>query len=173
MMKALGLTSGEYMLATVHRAENTDAPERFSAIIDAIIETSTRLPVVWPVHPRARGLLEKGGHLDRVGKQIQLIEPVGYLGMVELEKNAALIATDSGGVQKEAFFHGVPCVTLRDETEWVELVDAGWNRLASPRDPAGIISAIESSMGTRGESVQPYGTGDAAARIVQAIAGHF
>ena len=173
MMKELGLASGEYMLATVHRAENTDAPERFSAIIDAIIEISTRLPVVWPVHPRARGLLEKGGHLDRLGKQVQLIEPVGYLGMVELEKNAAIIATDSGGVQKEAFFHEVPCVTLRDETEWVELVDAGWNRLASPNDPAGIMSAIESSMGSRGESVQPYGSGDAAARIVQAIAGHF
>ena len=121
------------MLATIHRAENTDHPQRLGAIVDALIATAKTLPVVWPVHPRTRAVLQQAGRLDQLAQSVRLTDPVGYLDMVQLEKYAAVIATDSGGVQKEAFFHQVPCVTLRDETEWVELVDAGWNRLADPR----------------------------------------
>ena len=89
--------------------------------------------------------------------------------MVQLEKHAAVIATDSGGVQKEAFFHQVPCVTLRDETEWVELVDAGWNQLAPPVSEQAISTAVLAAIGTRGANIRPYGEGDAAQRIVQRL----
>ena len=86
-----------------------------------------------------------------------------------LERAAAVIATDSGGVQKEAFFHGIPCVTLRGETEWTELVASGWNRLAPPLNPDSVVSAITSARGSQGDPVQPYGVGDAADRIAEAL----
>ncbi|MBP6320100.1 MAG: UDP-N-acetylglucosamine 2-epimerase (non-hydrolyzing) [Rubrivivax sp.] len=165
----LGLASGGYVLATVHRAENTDEPQRLQSIVAALQDLAATLPVVWPLHPRTRGVLQQAGW-QGTAPGLKLIDPVGYLDMVQLEKHAALVATDSGGVQKEAFFHGVPCVTLRDETEWVELVDAGWNRLAPPRGAAGVAAALRAALGTRGRLVAPYGQGDAAQRIVQRLA---
>ena len=119
----------------------------------------------WPLHPRTRAVLQKAGQLDALAQHVTLIEPVGYLDMVQLEKFAALIATDSGGVQKEAFFYQVPCVTLRDETEWVELVEAGWNRLAPPISAQTVQLAIQDALGIRGQEVRPYGAGDAAGLI--------
>ncbi|MET3134750.1 UDP-GlcNAc3NAcA epimerase [Oxalobacteraceae bacterium GrIS 1.11] len=160
---------GAYCLATVHRAENTEDPTRLAAIVEAFAEFAQELPVVWPLHPRTRGVLAKQGKLEALAQRVVLIDPVGYLDMVQLEKHAALIATDSGGVQKEAFFYGVPCVTLRDETEWVELLEAGWNRLAPPTDAPSILTALRASLGTKGAEVTPYGAGDAACRIVQRL----
>ena len=165
----LALRPGGYVLATVHRAENTDRPQRLAAIVDALERIAGRLPVVWPLHPRTRGVLQAQGRLARLPASVRLIDPVGYLDMVQLEKHAAAIATDSGGVQKEAFFYRVPCVTLRDETEWVELVDAGWNRLAPPLQADTVADAVLAAIGTTGSDVQPYGTGDAAERIVQRL----
>lgn len=165
----LGIEPGNYALATVHRAENTDQPSRLDAIVDALEAVSERLPVVWPLHPRTRGVLKRAGRLDRLAPGVRLSDPVGYLDMVQLEKHAAVVATDSGGVQKEAFFYKVPCVTLRDETEWVELVESGWNRLAPPVSADAVRSAVLSAIGTQGADVQPYGTGDAARRIVERL----
>jgi UDP-GlcNAc3NAcA epimerase len=166
-LAALGVMPGQYLLATVHRAENTDALPRLAAIVQALRRfAAERLPVVWPLHPRTRAVLRNAG-LDSTG--LKLIDPVGYLDMVRLERNAALIATDSGGVQKEAFFHRVPCVTLRDETEWVELLQAGWNRLAPPQAAETLFAALAAALGTRGSEVCPYGQGDAALRIVQRL----
>lgn len=166
----LGLKPKKYMLVTIHRAENTDHPHRLAAIIDALEAMVETLPVVWPLHPRTRAVLKQVGRLEALAQRVHLIEPVGYLDMVQLVKYAALIATDSGGVQKEAFFYQVPCVTLRDETEWVELVHAGWNRLAPPVSAMKLARTITRALGDRGKPVKPYGDGDAARRIVERLA---
>jgi UDP-GlcNAc3NAcA epimerase len=167
LLQQLGLKPKNYLLATIHRAENTDHPGRLAAIVKAFEATVEKLPVVWPLHPRTRAVLQQAGLLDGLSQCVTLIEPVGYLAMVQLEKYAALITTDSGGVQKEAFFYQVPCVTLRDETEWVELVEAGWNRLAPPISTQFVLSAIQAGIGTKGKDIKPYGQGDAANRIVE------
>lgn len=164
-----GLVAEKYLLATVHRAENTDHTARLVAIVDAFEAMASGMPVVWPLHPRTRAVLAQMRKLEQLSRKIVLIDPVGYMDMVQLEKYAALIATDSGGLQKEAFFYGVPCVTLRDETEWGELIDSGWNRLAPPTDAASLASAIHAALGTKGQAIRPYGSGDAARRIVECL----
>lgn len=169
LLGKLGFKPKGYVLATIHRAENTDHPQRLSAIVDALEATAQTLPVVWPLHPRTRGVLQQAGRLESLAKHVTLIDPVGYIDMVQLEKYAALIATDSGGVQKEAFFYQVPCVTLRDETEWVELVAAGWNRLAPPTSVAVLNQAINAALGSSGQAVMPYGSGDAAQKIAAVL----
>ncbi len=121
----LNLTPKNYLLATVHRAENTDDPERLGNILSAFNQIQETL--IWPVHPRTRKKLEEMHW--QPGDHIKLIDPVGYLDMAQLEENARMIITDSGGIQKEAFWLQVPCITLRDETEWVETVKAGWNKI--------------------------------------------
>ncbi len=165
----LGLAAKEYVLATVHRAENTGDRQRLRAIIGGLNSIAGQTTVVWPVHPRIRNLLQQSKMQKLLHEGIRLIEPVGYLDMVMLEQNAALIATDSGGVQKEAFFHRVPCVTLRAETEWTELIDAGWNRLAPPTDEQRLGQVIVDAIGSRGRDVRPYGDGQAARLIVERL----
>ena len=172
LLAKLQLSPKSYVLATIHRAENTDHAGRLLAIADALEEVAKTLPVVWPLHPRTRAALQKAGRLAQLEQCVTLIDPVGYIDMVQLEKFAAVIATDSGGVQKEAFFHQVPCVTLRDETEWVELVEAGWNKLVSPDSAQAIALAIQASLGSQGATLQPYGAGDAAKQIVQCLIEH-
>jgi UDP-GlcNAc3NAcA epimerase len=164
-----GLDRGTpFVLATVHRQENTDDPARLAAIIEGLAAVTSTLPVVLPLHPRTRGRLKNAG-LGTALDRLTLLEPLGYLDMVLLEKKAALIATDSGGVQKEAFFHGVPCVTLRDETEWVELVDAGWNRVVPPLSSMAVSGAVQAALGSTGQSVTPYGDGNASAQIIAGL----
>ena len=170
LLQTHGLEPEGYALVTIHRAENADVPNRLTVIVDAVESIAADLPVVWPVHPRTREALGAIGRLESLAERVTLISPVGYLKMVQLEKHAALIATDSGGVQKEAFFHRVPCVTLRDETEWIELIEAGWNRLAPPTDAGVVTRALRDALGSTGSSVQLYGAGDAATRIVKHLA---
>ena len=172
ILEELALASGEYALATVHRQENTDDPGRLRCIVDALVEVARDLPVVLPLHPRTRAALDAAGLLDRAERALQVAPPLGYLDMVRLERHACVIATDSGGVQKEAFFHGVPCVTLRDETEWVELVDAGWNRLAAPTDAASVVATVRTAIAERRHTrVRPtvYGTGTAAEAVAAGL----
>lgn len=161
------LVSKSYVLATVHRAENTDDALRLSAIFEGLGAVDSE--VVLPLHPRTRRKLSE--FQVSIPRNVKLIEPVGYLDMVMLEKQAAVIATDSGGVQKEAFFYGVPCVTLRDETEWRELVDAGWNRVVSPQSGEVIAAAIKGSRDSRGRDIRPYGDGHAGEAIALGLAG--
>ena len=169
ILEAHGLAPRSYFLATVHRAENTDDPVRLRALFQGLADVSARHPVVLPLHPRTRKLLA-GLNLP-VPASLRMIEPVGFLDMLVLEKNALSIATDSGGVQKEAYFHRVPCVTLREETEWVELIEAGANRLAPPRDAATVAHAIEASLQTpaRAFDGELYGRGDAAQKIAASL----
>jgi UDP-N-acetylglucosamine 2-epimerase len=124
-LQRFGLDPKGYLLATVHRAENTDDPERLAGILQAF--NLLEEPMVWPVHPRTRQKLVEAGY--QPATHVHLIEPVGPIEMASLEQTALLILTDSGGMQKEAMWLGVPCVTLRDETEWIETVEAGWNIL--------------------------------------------
>jgi len=169
ILQKLGVKAGGYMLTTIHRAENTDNPERLHVILSALREVAKEMPVIWPVHPRTGQQIYERGLGRMLGGGVQLIEPVGYLDMIMLEQRSAVIATDSGGVQKEAFFCGVPCVTVRDETEWVELVASGWNRIAPPTDVSSVAGAILESIGTKGRLVSPYGSGDAGKKITNIL----
>jgi UDP-GlcNAc3NAcA epimerase len=174
VLDRLGLEPAGYVLATIHRVGNTDCPSRLATIVRALADVAGQLPVVWPVHPRARRAIRSHpdlGDLLSSPARLHLIDPVGYLDMLRLERFAAVVATDSGGVQKEAFFVGVPCVTLREETEWTELVDSGWNRLAPPRSAEEVSTAIVSAIGTTGAEISPYGDGRAAQRIVERLIG--
>jgi len=166
IVERLGLTAGQYVLATIHRAENTDDPARLGAIVKGLVDVSATRRVVFPVHPRTRSSLEQAG-IGTAG--LDIVEPLGFLDMLRLEMDAAVIATDSGGVQKEAFFHRVPCVTLREETEWMELVASGWNRLVPPRNSADIAAAVLAAAGCLGQDVSPYGHGAAADVIARAL----
>lgn len=172
ILERWNLNRKEYVLATIHRAENTDDPTRLRAILGGLARVAATLPVVLPVHPRTRAALARENLLDAVGRCLRLTEPVGYLDMVLLEKHARLVATDSGGVQKEAFFYRVPCVSLRDETEWVELVDLGWNWVVPPRNERDVARALEAWLDhPGGREAYPYGRGEAARKIVGYLEG--
>jgi UDP-N-acetylglucosamine 2-epimerase len=164
VLERLQLKPGSYTLVTVHRASNTDDRDRLTRILNAL-NAMTREIVVFPVHPRTRAVLQDlpmqwAAHVKRV-------DPVGYLDMLVLEQNARLIATDSGGVQREAYFLGVPCVTLRDETEWTETVQAGWNTLVGA-DPDRILAAWS---GFTPPAARPpiFGDGHAGERIAELV----
>jgi UDP-GlcNAc3NAcA epimerase len=170
ILSRLGLGAKAFYLATVHRAENTDDPGRLAQVLEALGRLAR--PVVLPLHPRTRKTL--GAGLERLGGCVRAIEPVPYLDMLVLEKSARMILTDSGGVQKEAYWFGVPCVTLRDETEWVELAEAGCNRIVGTSAPA-IVAAVEAfeSAGAALPQDRPqdlYGDGAAAEKVVRILA---
>lgn len=168
ILNRLGVDPGRYILATIHRQENTDNREKLACIIDALIDAAKAMPVLLPVHPRTRHALKTAGLLENSSERLRLIEPVGYLDMVMLERHAWCITTDSGGVQKEAYFFGVPCLTLRDETEWVETVESGWNTLAGSK-PSGLVDMAQ-TIATRGtERPNYFGDGEAAERIVACL----
>ena len=166
----LGLQSNDYILATIHRAENTDDHKRIRAIVSAMQEMAVDKSIVFPLHPRTRNTLKKLDLLEGLQSVVKLIDPVGYLDMVMLEKHATLIVTDSGGVQKEAFFHQVPCVTLRDETEWIELVELGWNRLVLHTDLKTLPETCNGAIGQVGRDAKPYGDGNSANKILEIMA---
>ena len=155
-----------FLLATIHRAENTDNPVRLKNIFQGL--SALPFPVILPLHPRTRKQIndKHSSLIAHSSSGITFVDPVGYLEMVWLEQNAKVIVTDSGGVQKEAYFYGVPCVTVREETEWVELVDAGWNRLAPPLS-SDVAQVVSDAIGSKGKDCQLYGNGDAAEKILE------
>jgi UDP-N-acetylglucosamine 2-epimerase len=167
LLEQLSVRPGRYLVATIHRGENTDDPERLGGIVQALNNVSEE--VVFPVHPRTRKVLDTGN--SRLGSHVKMIEPLGYMEMVALSASARAILTDSGGLQKEAYWLGVPCVTLRDETEWVETVASGWNRLAGC-SPEKISNAIASTFERPEARGSLYGEGCVAAKCVDLIEKH-
>jgi UDP-GlcNAc3NAcA epimerase len=163
VLSDLGIRPGAYHLLTVHRAENVGRPERLLAILRGIAASDRA--VIFPAHPRTQAALRAAG-VDP-GPSIRMIDPVGYLEMLVLEEGAEAIVTDSGGVQKEAYFAGRPCITLRDTTEWTETVAAGWNVLVGT-DSEKIADAVRNFRPT---SARPtlFGDGHAAEKVVEAI----
>lgn len=170
ILERMQLASGRYALATVHRQENTDDRDRLRSILDALGEIAAGDgPVVLPLHPRTQSMLDKWGMTPPPTEHLRVVPPVGYLDMVALETSARAILTDSGGIQKEAFFAKVPCITLRDETEWVELVDMGVNQVVGA-DAGAIVAAYHRALQTPYPAVENvYGDGLAAEKIVAAL----
>lgn len=166
LLSDLGIESKKFALATLHRAENVDDKARLSNILKGLGHYEN--PIILPLHPRTKKMLES--FAITIPQNIKIIDPVGYLDMILLEKHAALIATDSGGVQKEAYFHKTPCITLRDQTEWIELVEHGANILTGA-DADAIISALKKS-----STINPtvfdtplYGNGTTGTAIINSL----
>jgi UDP-N-acetylglucosamine 2-epimerase len=168
VLAEIGVEPHSYALCTIHRAGNTDDPDRFRAIWQGVSRLSDELPVVLPLHPRTLKVVEQ---LDQsIPRGIHVIEPVGYLEMLALERNAKLIVTDSGGVQKEAYMQHVPCLTMRENTEWTETVESGWNRLVGS-DPGKLLAAAADflSSGPPAEHPDLYGDGHAGEKVIELL----
>lgn len=172
IISRLNIEKKGYCLATIHRAENTDVPERLNRIISALLKLAESEPVVLPLHPRTRKILENSSFIlhERcsVNCGLRIIEPVGYFDIIALAQSARMIFTDSGGMQKEAYWLKVPCITLRDQTEWVETVESGWNKIAGADYENIIASAL--SFNPPAEHPPLYGgDGYAAKRILDVL----
>jgi UDP-GlcNAc3NAcA epimerase len=173
ILNRLGLHDVRFALATCHRAENTDDPIRLGQILLALEEIAKFMPVILPLHPRTRKLIKEYG-LSHGLSTLKVIDPLSYTDMIAVELASSIILTDSGGVQKEAFFCGVPCLTIRDETEWVETIDCNANVLVGANQVA-IMNEFHKFQAGQVQSEfcsSPYGDGDAAEKIVQMLVAH-
>ncbi len=163
ILSDLGIEKNEYVLATIHRQENTDDEHNLKNIVGALNEINARVRVVIPLHPRTRKILEQQG----ITPDFTMIDPVGYIDMVQLTANAKLVMTDSGGLQKEAFFFQKNCVTMREQTEWIELVENGFN-VTTGAVKEKIVAGFNTMLTKENDfSVNLYGTGKASAEIVE------
>lgn len=163
LLRARGLERGRYVLVTAHRAGNVDDPERLGQLVELVC--SVPMTVIWPLHPRTRARLEQQGLLANLS-EVKLTPPLGYVELTALLCNARAVMTDSGGLQKEAYLAGVPCVTLRRSTEWTETVEHGWNELVD-LDAAAALAALEREPPTTRPAL--YGDGRAGKRVVSAL----
>lgn len=171
MLSSMGVEPNGFVLATIHRAENTDDLLRLGTVFRAMMALAQELPVVVPLHPRTQEALARAGIATEDTPGLQVIPPVGYLEMALLESSARVVMTDSGGVQKEAYFHRRPCVTFRTATEWPELIEMGWNRLVDPAEGSdSLVQAVLRASSQALPAWEPiYGTGNAAQAIVKAL----
>ena len=172
VLERLGLEPRGFSVATAHRPGNVDDPERLALLVEVLAHAARAAPVVFPIHPRTRARLEEIGGPDGLSELgIRPVESLGYLDMTRLLRAARAVITDSGGLQKEAFLASVPCLTMREETEWVETVETGWNRLIGVR-PEAVESALAELPAPGGDSpaAEIYGAGRAGERVAAAIA---
>ncbi len=165
ILEKLVLEPKDYMLLTMHRPANTDDPEKLTAIVDTLCSIGEK--IVFPVHPRTEKYLRLYGLMDRLSKAITVIPPAGYLDMLNLISNAKKMITDSGGIQKEAYILNVPCVTLRENTEWIETIEEGWNVLVGS-DPKKIRNALI-DFNPAGSKKDVFGKGDASGKICEIL----
>lgn len=167
-LERFGLQHKAYVLCTVHRQENTDNSANLNKIVCALRAIAKDLPVILPLHPRTKGKLQQYHRNDAL-KGLTILDPLPYLEMQRLQMSASLIITDSGGMQKEAYFHQVPCITLRNETEWVETVEMGWNQLVGTNEKT-IINAAKKAKNPEINKTDLYGDGYAANKVIEMIA---
>jgi len=169
IIKDLALEDQRFALCTLHRAENVDHLNSLTWIVEELNQVSKSLNLVLPLHPRTKAKLEQFSLFEKLSSNIKLIEPVGFLDVLSLQQTSSIIITDSGGMQKEAFFQNKPCVTVRTETEWVELLDGGYNRLAKPMvDP--IAQKVDEALNVILDwSVELYGDGQSSQTIAKAL----
>jgi UDP-N-acetylglucosamine 2-epimerase len=165
VLRRLAIAPKNFSLVTIHRAENTDDSDRMSRILSAVLEISQLECVVWPMHPRTRQRISAKSLKDLTDGGMRIIDPVPYLDMLLLEKSANVILTDSGGVQKEAMWFRVPCVTLRDETEWIETVESGWNKIAGSRKED-IVALFDGATRRTSKSEPPRGAEELASELI-------
>mgnify|MGYP001392496343 FL=1 len=168
----LDYLDNDFLLVTIHRPENTENDLRLKNIADSLIEIASKFKIIFPIHPRTIKAFERINMFDKLSKIIDIIDPISYVDMLQMQKKARLIITDSGGMQKEAYFLKTPCVTLRDETEWVELIEAGWNKLiktSSKKEK--IVSEILGSINKKGLDYDYYGDGKSSYKIADQIMG--
>lgn len=166
ILRDLSLTPGMYALLTIHRAENTEDSVSLKKVLDFLRGEGLEYPLIFPVHPRTKNLMRESNL--RLPESIKMIPPVSYFDMLILEKNASRIYTDSGGVQKEAFFVKVPCITLRNQTEWTETIEGGWNKLMT--DPERAVGRPRAPDPT---DTGPYGDGRAARTQIEVLTGYY
>jgi UDP-GlcNAc3NAcA epimerase len=169
ILTRLQLEKDAFILASCHRAENINDPARLEAILRGLEQLASRFPVVFPMHPATRKSIQRH-NLPPLWDNMHVTEPLSYLDMAQLTQSAALVVTDSGGLQKEAYFYRVPCVTLRDETEWVETLAGGWNRLCPVMEGRMAALAEEALSQPRGDYKPHFGDGTAADKIVRLLA---
>lgn len=168
--KKYDVTNKAFILTTIHRPENTDDKERLQCIFESLLEVSKHYPVLLPLHPRTTEALKRAKLFDRYDKHLKIIKPVSFTDMIALNTMAQLIVTDSGGLQKEAFYCGAPCAVLRDETEWQELIDLGCNKLIAPSRDTSMADAILESVHMLNVNVaNPYGDGHSAEKIIDIL----
>lgn len=174
VFKNLKLKKKDFVLVTMHRVENTYSIERARIILDAFVELSKEIKMVLPLHPRTRNLLKEHQLFDYYAEHLTITDPIGYLDMLVLEKNAKLVITDSGGVQKEAFYQKTPCVFLFDDTtSWKELVEMGWMTEIIPKSTPQVLKGLKKALHAKpGKKGNPYGKGNAAELIIGKIVSH-
>ena len=169
IINILSLAEAKYALCTLHRAENVDDPKTLTWIVEGLSELSNNMAVILPLHPRTRIRLREFSLFEELNSKIRIIDPLGFLDILALQKSASVIVTDSGGMQKEAFFQKRPCVTVRTETEWIELLTGGHNRLATPLKDS-ILSKVDDALATNLDwSVNLYGDGNSSKTIAEAL----
>ena len=172
VLETFELTPGSYAMLTMHRAENTDSDDRLNYLLEQIFAVAAEVDVIFPLHPRTRQAFERINRLDEVAQKLKLVDPLGYLDTTQLLTHANVLLTDSGGMQKEAMFLETPCITLRNETEWVETIESGANILFNDPDVALVELWQQHNRESPAFNASPYGSGNAASIICEQLAGY-